>query len=712
MAMVDVPSNLFESVHYYVARDDDRQTRSLLRQGGANREFSLNERVTHIIAAPDILPSSVCNDTIFQAVTVKPEWVTMSVKCRSLLPTDPFVLKSDQLFSGVVVCPSQMSEADRHSVLAMVTFYGGRYQARLNSKCSHLVTPGPFGAKYACAVKHSDTVKVVTPEWIIDSIKAGHCLDERNYSVSPPVSATENVADNNVEIRNAEKEGNSLSVAAPSVELPNEYNRQHDLIEDKDNQNLSMDTACTDVSTTDCFLKSCCFVFVDYPKLVGEETIKRWSQFITSHGGTVLSQYNMRECSHVLACSQSNRVFARAYVDGTKIATLYWLSDVLMQKRLSPPTRPLHLPVPFTTDVGDCRSMNICCSGFTVTWQRRHVKDMIMTVGAKYSANMTRSNSHLICKRPSGEKYTKAKEWGIVIVNARWLADIVSGGVVPDPCHSKYKVTDSLVDEFCLDTSIPDIQWMLSCWGEDVNSTTTGKQAAVKRTASEAELSPASLSQKRKSERSNRLSYCGVPAVMFTGLESAEVKRLTKMIVKLGGRLAESEMTCTHLVTKEIHRTIKFLSAISVCHFVVRPEWLEQSFTKSLFLEENDFLVRDTIGEQQWQLSLERTLELAHQRPLLEGAFVYATSSVMPSPSQLKTIVECAGGTMLTVLPTSRGETLPNGHPSVIVISCPADRLQCRPFFEAKIDIYLSEFILTGVLRQTLDYSSNRMYPS
>ena len=35
------------------------------------------------------------------------------------------------------------------------------------------------------------------------------------------------------------------------------------------------------------------------------------------------------------------------------------------------------------------------------------------------------------------------------------------GGVVPDPCHSKYKVTDSLVDEFCLDTSIPDIQWML-----------------------------------------------------------------------------------------------------------------------------------------------------------------------------------------------------------------------------------------------------------
>ena len=32
------------------------------------------------------------------------------------------------------------------------------------------------------------------------------------------------------------------------------------------------------MSTTDCFLKSCCFVFVDYPKLVGEETIKRWSQ--------------------------------------------------------------------------------------------------------------------------------------------------------------------------------------------------------------------------------------------------------------------------------------------------------------------------------------------------------------------------------------------------------------------------------------------------
>lgn len=39
-------------------------------------------------------------------------------------------------------------------------------------------------AKYECAVKHSDTVKIITPDWLIDSINIGKTLDEQDYHPS------------------------------------------------------------------------------------------------------------------------------------------------------------------------------------------------------------------------------------------------------------------------------------------------------------------------------------------------------------------------------------------------------------------------------------------------------------------------------------------------------------------------------------------------
>lgn len=50
-------------------------------------------------------------------------------------------------------------------------------------------------AKYECAVKHRDAIKVVTPEWIIDSIKAGHCMDESEYRLSCPAAVEKSTSE-------------------------------------------------------------------------------------------------------------------------------------------------------------------------------------------------------------------------------------------------------------------------------------------------------------------------------------------------------------------------------------------------------------------------------------------------------------------------------------------------------------------------------------
>lgn len=45
----------------------------------------------------------------------------------------------------------------------------------------------------------------------------------------------------------------------------------------------------------------------------------------------------------------------------------------------------------------------------------------------------------------------------------------------------------------------------------------------------------------------------------------------------------------------------------------------------------------------------------------------------------------------------------------LIVISCLEDIALCERFFKLNILVFNAEFILTGVLRQTLNYSQNRI---
>uniref|UniRef100_A0A8C4QX09 BRCT domain-containing protein n=1 Tax=Eptatretus burgeri TaxID=7764 RepID=A0A8C4QX09_EPTBU len=63
----------------------------------------------------------------------------------------------------------------------MLTFYGGVCQLVLNKNCSHLVVPQPTGAKYECALKHASRIKIVTPDWVLDSVSAKGRQAEGSY---------------------------------------------------------------------------------------------------------------------------------------------------------------------------------------------------------------------------------------------------------------------------------------------------------------------------------------------------------------------------------------------------------------------------------------------------------------------------------------------------------------------------------------------------
>ena len=66
-------------------------------------------------------------------------------------------------------------------------------------------------------------------------------------------------------------------------------------------------------------------------------------------------------------------------------------------------------------------------TGFTDS-SRYGIISMLNEIGAGFTDNLSRKNTHLICKEGSGQKYIKALEWGLHVVSVDWLYHVVREG--------------------------------------------------------------------------------------------------------------------------------------------------------------------------------------------------------------------------------------------------------------------------------------------
>jgi PAX-interacting protein 1 len=148
---------------------------------------------------------------------------------------------------------------------------------------------------------------------------------------------------------------------------------------------------------------------------------------------------------------------------------------------------------------------------------------------------------------------------------------------------------------------------------------------------------------------------------------------------------------CTHIVTSRIARTIKFLSGISVCGYVVTPKWVEESGKAGIFRDEEEFLLQDTNAEQLLGMSLSTSLSCARRKKLLEGAVVYATPSVEPPRQSLNDIISCAGGKLLSLseiraLLAGNGGSKPAPSNVIVLTTCAdIENNCCKEFTEKNI---------------------------
>nr|XP_020756404.1 PAX-interacting protein 1 isoform X1 [Odocoileus virginianus texanus] len=151
-----------------------------LLKAGKAKEVSYNALASHIISEDGDNPEVGEAREVFDLPVVKPSWVILSVQCGALLPVNGFSPESCRIFFGITACLSQVSPEDRSALWAMLTFHGGGCQLNLNKKCTHLVVPEPKGEKYECALKRG-SIKVVTPDWVLDCISEKTRKDEALY---------------------------------------------------------------------------------------------------------------------------------------------------------------------------------------------------------------------------------------------------------------------------------------------------------------------------------------------------------------------------------------------------------------------------------------------------------------------------------------------------------------------------------------------------
>ncbi|KAJ1680437.1 regulator of Ty1 Transposition [Spiromyces aspiralis] len=240
------------------------------------------------------------------------------------------------------------------------------------------------------------------------------------------------------------------------------------------------------------------------------------------------------------------------------------------------------------------------------------------------------------------------------------------------------------------------------------------------------------------------------PRILFTGFRPSE--REEQRICEMEGDIVYEVSEATHLVSDGIKRTAKFLEAI--CHggqvAMVSPQWVKDSLARkkwqpippisevvkaSVSQAGSGYWLSDQKAEQTWQFSLIESLQRAQNSSLLQGTCVYITPKTKPDIQTLKPLVESAGGTVVSQLLPSRlsmlvslsreyyGKVLSREHstvdleeqpssPPLVVISCSADRPIWSKMFgdpPSPLPVYKSEFLISGILRQQLEFDKNQL---
>ncbi|XP_059608090.1 PAX-interacting protein 1 [Phlebotomus argentipes] len=397
----------------------------------------------------------------------------------------------------------------------------------------------------------------------------------------------------------------------------------------------------------DLFLLGCTFFVVEYDE-TNKAELPAWRELIQKHGGEIESFY-CQKVTHVLCRTQRHGVVMQAIRDSKRCVTAYWLNDTILRRQVQPPWQAIHLPAPSTFGMQKPATRHIIAiSGFEGD-ERQRIKNMVEESGGKFTGYFSKQNTVLICKKPEGAKYRRAKDWAVPVVNATWLSDILLGNL---SSMSQYEITKyqqyNLMGPFRIEYGL--VPHLMTAWKSPINLTQESHEK-VKRCLSE----PQSAPKPKKIRTLPPLEpipdeiVCTktpegdeVPKILFSQVDNLD--GLTRAVTSLGGIVVQNPLEATHLVMTRLTRTHKLLLAMCVVKHIVSTQWLMESAKEGSFQPLDAYVIKDATFEDNFKCDIHETVKNPNRGQLFDGKTFYITPSVRPAVRELTQMIEASGG--------------------------------------------------------------------
>nr|GEV82878.1 hypothetical protein [Tanacetum cinerariifolium] len=199
--------------------------------------------------------------------------------------------------------------------------------------------------------------------------------------------------------------------------------------------------------------------------------------------------------------------------------------------------------------------------------ERKEIEQLVIQNGGRYSAELTKKSTHLVCDAPEGDKYKVAKKWGhLHIVTRAWF-------------------NHSVARRACLNEESPeqyaDVETTLS---QNMASTFSDISVPVSEDCTPPCIQPNSSMNIDNCVAEDSLSddndlYLINCKIHIVGFDASEMRKLVNMVRRGGGsRYMSLNEQLTHIVvgdpSESEKKEVRSLSAMGVIN-VVRTVWLE-----------------------------------------------------------------------------------------------------------------------------------------
>ncbi|CAH8551970.1 unnamed protein product [Schistosoma bovis] len=207
---------------------------------------------------------------------------------------------------------------------------------------------------------------------------------------------------------------------------------------------------------------------------------------------------------------------------------------------------------------------------------------------------------------------------------------------------------------------------------------------------------------------------CTEIRITFTAIDLESRLSLTELCLQLPDcKIVDSAEEATHLVAKRLIRTPKTYMAVALGCYVVTPKWIQASVMCGYWLDETPWILSDPDSETQLGIDLKKSISIARKRQMIgPEAGLFAGLEFWFSPGACHremciALIKAGHGIIRQRRPTQKMALL--AQPKQLIICHEDDSHVANYLMRTKTGnkaVHHEEFILSGTLRQELDYDA------